>query len=59
MAQLTKYSFIFICFFSLIGCSSTPSDPKDPLESINRPLWDFTWNYADKYVAKPASSAYT
>lgn len=47
------------------GCSSTPSvegedvsDPKDPLESINRPFWTFTWDYADKYVLKPASSAY-
>jgi phospholipid-binding lipoprotein MlaA len=45
------------------GCSSTSanidnSDPKDPFESINRPLWTFTWDYADKYVAKPASTAY-
>ena len=35
------------------------SDPKDPLEAINRPSWVFTWDYADKYVAKPASEAYT
>jgi phospholipid-binding lipoprotein MlaA len=47
------------------ACSSTPtsengavSDPKDPLESINRPLWTFTWDYADKYVLKPASETY-
>ncbi|WP_077339370.1 MlaA family lipoprotein [Pseudocolwellia agarivorans] len=48
---------------AISGCSSTPSnnayaDPKDPLESINRPFWTFTWDYADKYVARPASSAY-
>lgn len=48
----------------LSACSSTSSvdnshsDPKDPLESINRPFWTFTWDYADKYVAKPASTAY-
>ncbi|WP_328590770.1 MlaA family lipoprotein [Cognaticolwellia mytili] len=49
----------------LLGaCSSTPtseesvSDPKDPLESINRPFWTFTWDYADKYVFKPASESY-
>ena len=48
----------------LSACSSTSSvepgsgDPKDPLESINRPFWTFTWDYADKYIAKPASNAY-
>ena len=49
---------------ALTGCSSTPkvensvSAPLDPLESINRPFWDFTWDYADKYVLKPTSQAY-
>ncbi len=35
------------------------ADPKDPLEVINRPFWTFTWDYADRYVAKPASELYT
>ena len=48
----------------LTACSSTPSseqsvsDPQDPLEAINRPFWTFTWDYADKYVFKPASEGY-
>lgn len=48
----------------LTACSTTPSseqavtDPKDPLEVINRPFWTFTWDYADKYVFKPASQGY-
>jgi len=48
----------------LSGCSSTNnsqaslSDPKDPLESINRPIWTLSWDYADKYVLKPTSQAY-
>lgn len=48
----------------LTACSTTPSseqtvsDPKDPLEAINRPFWTFTWDYADKYVFKPASQGY-
>ena len=48
----------------LSGCSSTPdgeedlSDPRDPLESMNRPFWTFTWEYSDKYVTKPAAEAY-
>jgi len=55
--------FILVLVILVSGCSSTSainddSDPKDPLESINRPLWTFTWDYADKYVAKPASTAY-
>jgi len=60
--------FRIILLFSIIilsGCSSTPtadeslSDPRDPLEVVNRPFWTFTWDYADKYVAKPASEVYT
>ena len=49
----------------LVGCSSLPSNESDttssndPLESINRPFWTFTWEYADKHVFKPASQAYT
>ena len=60
------YRLIFILFVALTSaCSSVPQgqntqvgDPKDPLESINRPFWTFTWDYADKYVLKPASEAY-
>jgi len=61
---LAKLPFILliICLVQLVGCSSISStdtsDPKDPLESLNRPSWTFTWDYADKYVARPASSAY-
>ena len=49
----------------LSGCSSNTaqnksvSDPRDPIEVINRPFWTFTWDYADKYLAKPASEFYT
>ncbi len=62
--QIIRVIFLFTLVF-LSGCSSTPesdngvSDSKDPLEVINRPFWTFTWDYADKYVTKPASEAYT
>lgn len=58
---------ISVSLFILVGCSSAPdapeqaagtNDSKDPLESINRPFWTFTWDYADKYVLKPTSQAY-
>jgi len=48
----------------LSACSVTPTDEgvkdyRDPLETINRPSWTFTWDYADKYVTKPISEFYT
>jgi len=63
---LFRLKLLIIVVFSLFltACSTTPSseqglsDPKDPLESINRPFWTFTWDYADKYVFKPASEGY-
>jgi phospholipid-binding lipoprotein MlaA len=63
-ATVKPFAIIFMVIF-VSSCSSIPSsddgatsDPKDPLESINRPLWTFTWDYADKYVLKPASETY-
>ena len=59
-----KLLLTFILSVFLMACSTTPpseqtlSDPKDPLEVINRPFWTFTWDYADKYVLKPASQGY-
>lgn len=55
---------IIIVSLLMSACSSLPVDeqasgePQDPLESINRPFWTFTWDYADKYVFKPTSQAY-
>ena len=57
-------SLLVLFVVVLSGCSSTPqsadndSDPKDPLEPINRSMWTFTWDYADKYVLRPVSLAY-
>lgn len=67
--HLIRLVFVSLVLLTASGCSSTQnaefqtkelaSDPRDPLESLNRPFWTFTWDYADKYVAKPASQAYT
>lgn len=65
--------FIFFLVVTISGCSTTPAqqtetkstestysgDHRDPLEIINRPFWTFTWDYVDKYLAKPASEIYT
>lgn len=35
------------------------ADDRDPLESINRSLWDFNWNVLDKYVLRPLAVGYS
>ena len=71
LSPVTSFTFHYfrIIFLSSIvilsGCATTPvadenlADPRDPFEVVNRPFWTFTWDYADKYVAKPASEFYT
>ncbi|RTE86774.1 VacJ family lipoprotein [Lysobacter sp. N42] len=34
------------------------SDPRDPFESINRPLWDFNRDTLDPYLILPVANAY-
>jgi phospholipid-binding lipoprotein MlaA len=49
------------------GCASHKStveqtqryeDPKDPLESFNRIMWDFNYEILDEYVLRPTAVAY-
>ncbi|WP_057830904.1 MlaA family lipoprotein [Colwellia sp. TT2012] len=65
--------FILVIIITLAGCTSTQKqqeqddfsddaslrDSRDPFEAINRPFWTFTWDYVDKYIAKPSSEVYT
>ena len=34
------------------------ADPKDPLESFNRIMWDFNYEILDEYVLRPTAVAY-
>lgn len=34
------------------------SDPRDPLEPVNRVLWDLNWDVLDRYILRPATIAY-
>jgi phospholipid-binding lipoprotein MlaA len=66
--MVIRFTQLFLILFTLAlsGCATTgdqksaqaTGDPRDPLESINRPFWTFTWDYADKYVMKPVTTAY-
>ncbi|WP_215397936.1 MlaA family lipoprotein [Rheinheimera oceanensis] len=51
------------------GCASKPDnkqtqqhndyrDSRDPLETINRPLWDFNHDILDRYLLRPATVGY-
>ncbi|MFQ6370349.1 VacJ family lipoprotein [Shewanella sp. YIC-542] len=33
-------------------------DPRDPWEGFNRVMWDFNYQYLDKYVARPVAHGY-
>ncbi|HSG51778.1 MAG TPA: VacJ family lipoprotein [Rheinheimera sp.] len=63
-----------VCSMLIIsGCASKPEpknnseatpagqayvDERDPLEAINRPIWDFNYDLLDKYVLRPATVGY-
>jgi phospholipid-binding lipoprotein MlaA len=34
------------------------ADPKDPLESFNRVMWDFNYEVLDEYILRPTAVAY-
>lgn len=33
-------------------------DPRDPMESFNRTMWDFNWDVLDAYILRPVTIAY-
>ncbi|RDV24430.1 VacJ family lipoprotein [Alteromonas aestuariivivens] len=57
---------------SLTGCASRngteqvevqqtgneQGDPRDPLESVNRTMWDFNWEVLDAYILRPITVGY-
>lgn len=62
-------SAILIVVFSLLvlgGCASNQvgeqtqqyNDPKDPLESLNRTMWDFNYDVLDAYILRPTAVVY-
>ncbi|MBE0367450.1 VacJ family lipoprotein [Pseudoalteromonas sp. MMG013] len=45
----------------LSGCTSVPEekkDERDPLQSINRPIYDFNMDVLDTYILRPAAQGY-
>lgn len=68
--MMKKVSVLFLVTALLIlgGCASQPAatgqaqryaDPKDPLESLNRTMWDFNYEILDEYILRPTAVAYS
>ena len=58
---MLKHSFTFLCLLVLAGCAQVPQskvDDRDPLQSINRPLYDFNMDVLDAYILRPATVGY-
>ncbi|MGL6258003.1 MlaA family lipoprotein [Vibrio sp. WXL103] len=50
-------------FFGLAGCAAAPEQDgsiavNDPLEGMNRVMWNFNYDYLDPYFVRPVSLAY-
>lgn len=62
--------FIFAASVSLSGCAThqagqqadvaqaNEGDPRDPLEPLNRVMWDLNWEVVDAYLLRPVTVAY-
>lgn len=49
---------LLLATVALTGCATnSPYEPRDPLEKINRPIYDFNMK-ADKYVLRPVAKGY-
>ncbi|MBQ4831748.1 VacJ family lipoprotein [Pseudoalteromonas sp. MMG010] len=56
-----RASIVFVCFLILSGCAQVPEskvDERDPLQSINRPLYDFNFDVLDAYILRPTAVGY-
>lgn len=73
MCSVPLKSCLVLAALLLAGCASKPAatkpgatasagaqytDSRDPLETINRPLWDFNYDILDKYLLRPATAGY-
>ncbi|UJF20174.1 MlaA family lipoprotein [Vibrio sp. SS-MA-C1-2] len=53
--------YLVFLIILLTGCAnkSAESDVYDPIEPVNRAIWDVNYGYIDPYLYRPASVAYT
>lgn len=61
MKKFQFYTALLMSCLTLTACSTLDEqtgERKDPLESVNRPVFDFNYNVADRYVLKPVAQAW-
>lgn len=61
MINIIKSALLF-ALLALAGCAQVPvekEDERDPLQSINRPIYDFNMDVLDAYLLRPAAVGYT
>ncbi|MFM2482663.1 VacJ family lipoprotein [Celerinatantimonas sp. YJH-8] len=49
---------LFVCFQANAAEKDGSTQDYDPLESINRPIWNFNYNYLDKPIYRPVVHGY-
>lgn len=58
---MLKHGLIYIVLLVLAGCAQVPDsqkDERDPLQNINRPIYDFNMDVLDTYILRPAAVGY-
>ncbi|MFY8326119.1 MlaA family lipoprotein [Pseudoalteromonas sp. ZZD1] len=56
-----KQSFIILGLLLSAGCAQVPEekvDERDPLQSFNRPMYDFNMDVLDAYILRPVAVGY-
>ncbi|OUL58528.1 MlaA family lipoprotein [Pseudoalteromonas ulvae] len=57
-----KTAVLLFIWFALVGCAQVPEekqDERDPLQALNRPVYDFNMDVLDAYVLRPAAVGYS
>jgi phospholipid-binding lipoprotein MlaA len=58
---MLKQGLLLLCLLTLSGCAQVPEskyDERDPLQSVNRPIYDFNMDVLDTYILRPAAVGY-
>ncbi|WP_372760261.1 VacJ family lipoprotein [Pseudoalteromonas sp.] len=58
---MLKHGFTYLLLLVLAGCAQIPEsqqDERDPLQSINRPVYDFNMDILDTYILRPTAVGY-
>lgn len=58
---MLKQGLFLLCLLTVSGCTQVPEsklDERDPLQKVNRPIYDFNMDILDTYLLRPATVGY-